>query len=154
MKTYVTKTGYDKLVEELKYLTTVEQPRASEMLAEARDKGDLSENAEYDAAKEFQENLSKKIKRVSDSIKNAEIIYNDPLSDKVGMVSKVKILNHTLGREQVWSLVSENEVDTKSGKISFNSPIGSALIGNRVGDVVEVKVPSGSMKLEILEINI
>lgn len=153
MKTYVTKTGYDKLVEELRYLTTVEQPRAAEMLAEARDKGDLSENAEYDAAKEFQENLAKKIKKVSDSIKNAEIIYHDPLSDKVGMVSTVKILNHTIGREQTWSLVSENEVDTKSGKISFNSPIGSALIGNKVGDVVEVKVPSGSMRLEILEIN-
>jgi transcription elongation factor GreA len=152
MKTYVTKTGYEKLVEELRYLTTVEQTRASEMLAEARDKGDLSENAEYEAAKEFQENLAKKIKRVSDSIKNAEIVYSDPNSDKVGMVSTVKILNHTIGKEQTWSLVSENEVDTKVGKISFNSPIGSALIGNKVGDFVEVKIPSGSLKLEILEI--
>lgn len=152
MKTYITQSGYNKLVEELNFLTGSEQRRASEMLSEARDKGDLSENAEYEAAKEFQQNLSKKISKVSDTIRNSEIIRPDKNKDKVGMVSTIKIMNHKLGTEQTWTLVSENEVDTKNGMISFNSPIGSSLIGKKRGDVIEVTVPSGKMKLEILDI--
>ncbi len=152
MKTYITQSGYNKLVEELNFLTGKEQRRASEMLSEARDKGDLSENAEYEAAKEFQQNLSKRISKVSDTIRNSEIVRADNNKDKVGMISTIKIMNHKLGIEQTWTLVSENEVDTRNGMISFNSPIGSSLIGKKRGDVVEVIVPSGKMKLEILDI--
>lgn len=150
---YITRSGYDKLVEELTYLTTVEQRQASEMLQEARDKGDLSENAEYSAAKEFQENLSNKISKLQEKIRSSEIITSDMLPQGcVNMLSTVEIKNHRLDAVQTWTLVSENEVDTKFGKISFNSPIGSALIGKKIGDMVDVDVPSGKMKLEILNI--
>jgi transcription elongation factor GreA len=152
MKNYMTRSGYDKLVEELNLLTTQEQRKASEMLSEARDKGDLSENAEYEAAKEFQENLAKKISRMSEMIRTAEIVHPDGNTDRVGMVSTIRIMNHKIGVEQVWTLVSENEVDTKNGKISFNSPIGSALIGKKRGDLVDVSIPTGTMKLEVLDI--
>ena len=152
MKNYITQAGYDKLVEELKFLTTHEQRVASEMLSEAREKGDVSENAEYAAAKEFQENLAKKISKISESIRTSEIIHSDNNKDKVGMVSTIKIMNYKLGIEQIWTLVSENEVDAKNGKISFNSPIGSALIGKKRGDLIDVSIPSGVMKLEILDI--
>ncbi len=153
MKNYITRSGYDKLVQELDQLISNDQIKASEMLSEARDKGDLSENAEYEAAKEYQQNLVKKIQKISEKIRTSEIIYPETSKDKVGMVSTIKIMNHKVGKEQVWTLVSENEVDTKMGKISFNSPIGSSLIGKKVGDFVEVEVPSGVMKLEILDIN-
>ncbi len=152
MKNYITQSGYNKLVEELKFLTTHEQMKASEMLSEARDKGDLSENAEYEAAKEFQQNLAKKIARMSEKIRESEIIYAETSKDKVGMISTVRIMNHKLGIEQTWTLVSENEVDTKNGMISFNSPMGSALIGKKRGDMIEISVPSGQIKLEILDI--
>lgn len=152
MKNYMTRSGYDKLVEELNFLTTQEQRKASEMLSDARDKGDLSENAEYEAAKEFQENLAKKISKISEMIRTAEIVHPDGNKDRVGMVSTIRIMNHKIGAVQVWTLVSENEVDTKNGKISFNSPIGSALIGKKVGDLVDVSIPSGVMKLEVLDI--
>ncbi len=153
MKHYITQSGYDKLISELSRLTTTEQRQASEMLREARDKGDLSENAEFTAAKEFQENLSNKISKLQIKIRESEIISHTLLpKDCVNMISTVEIRNHKLNADQIWTLVSENEVDTKVGKISFNSPIGSALIGKKIGDVVEVVVPSGVMKLEILKI--
>ncbi len=152
MRNYITQSGYNKLVDELNFLTTHEQLRASEMMSEARDKGDLSENAEYEAAKEFQQNLAKKIAKIAEKIRESEIIYSNDNKDIVGMVSTVKIMNYKLNVEQTWTLVSENEVDTKNGMISFNSPIGSALVGKKRGDIVEVSIPSGSMKLEILDI--
>jgi len=153
MKNYITKSGYNKLVNDLDQLTRVDQKMASEMLSEARDKGDLSENAEYEAAKEFQQNVSNKIKKISEIIRTSEILSNDKSLDEVCMISTVKIKNHNLDKEQVWTLVSENEVDTKSGMISFKSPIGSALVGRRKGDLVDVDIPSGKIKIEILDIS-
>jgi len=153
MKNYTTKNGYQKMVDELHQLTTVEYRNAIEMLQEARDKGDLSENAEYEAAKEFHAKVINKITKLKEKIRQSEIINQSHLStDSVNMLSTVEIRNHKIGKTQIWKLVSENEIDTKNGKISFNSPIGSALIGHKVGEVVEVSVPSGSMKLEILSI--
>ncbi len=152
MKNYITKTGYNKLIEEFNKLL-LDQKEASEMLTEARDKGDLSENAEYEAAKEFQQNVANKIKRIGELIRTSEIISNEKNSDEVCMISTVKIKNYNLNSEQTWTLVSENEVDTKAGRISFKSPIGSALVGKRKGDLVSVEVPSGQLKLEILEIS-
>lgn len=152
MKNYITKTGYNKLIEEFNKLL-LDQKEASEMLTEARDKGDLSENAEYEAAKEFQQNVANKIKRIGELIRTSEIISNEKNRDEVCMISTVKIKNYNLNSEQTWTLVSENEVDTKAGRISFKSPIGSALVGKRKGDLVSVEVPSGQLKLEILEIS-
>lgn len=153
MKNYITKSGYNKLVEEFDRLTKVDQKLASEMLSEARDKGDLSENAEYEAAKEFQQNVVNRIRKVSELIRTSEIISSDKNTNEVCMISTVRIKNHNIDKEQTWTLVSENEVDTKSGRISFKSPIGSALVGKKMGDLVDVEIPSGKLKLEILEIS-
>ena len=151
-KIYVTKGGYQKLVDDLNHLMTVENKQALEMLKEARDKGDISENAEYETAKEYHESLSNKIAALQEKIKNCEIIAPDPNCDKVNMLSSVKIKNYNTNKEVNWILVPENEIDIKNGKISFNSPIGAALLGKKKGEIVQVKVPSGEMKLEILEI--
>lgn len=154
MKNYITKTGYKKLVDELNYLSNVDYKNAIEMLQEAKDHGDLSENSEYEAAKEYHSNLLTKISSIKEKLRTYEIITSDHLSDDcVNMMSEVTIKNFMMNnKEQIWKLVSENEVDTKNGKISFNSPIGSSLLGKKIGDIVEVKVPSGIMKLEILDI--
>lgn len=139
--------------DELRHLSTVEYKNAIEMLQEARDKGDLSENAEYEAAKEFHANLLNKISALKEKIRSSEVIDSSKFdNEQVNMLSTVEIQNHKLNTKQIWKLVSESEIDTKSGKISFNSPIGMALIGHKVGEVVEVSVPSGVMKLEILSI--
>jgi len=152
MKNYTTKTGYQLMLDELDHLNK-EYHNAIEMLQEARDKGDLSENAEYEAAKEYHANVMNKISILKEKIRPAEIIDSSHLSkDEVNMLSTVEIKNHKTNITQTWSLVSENEIDTKNGKISFNSPIGAALIGHKVGEVVEVNVPSGVVKLEILSI--
>lgn len=151
-KNYVTKGGYQKLIEDLNYLVTVENRQALEMLKEARDKGDISENAEYETAKEFHENLSNKIASLQNKIKNSEIIEPDFNTDKVNMLSTVEIINHTSNKNVKWTLVPENEIDIKNGKISFNSPIGSSLLGKERGDIVYVDVPVGKMKLEIINI--
>ena len=151
-KVYVTKNGYQKLIEELNYLVTVENKQALEMLQEARDKGDISENAEYETAKEFHENLTNKISNLQDKIKNCEIISPDANCDKVNMLSTVQIKNHKTKKLVNWTLVPENEIDIKNGRISFNSPIGSALLGKKRGEVVKVEVPAGSMELEIMDI--
>jgi transcription elongation factor GreA len=153
MKNYTTRSGYQKMIDELHNLTTLEYKNAIEMLQEARDKGDLSENAEYEAAKDYHAKLMNKITALKEKIRQSEIINQAHLStDAVNMLSTVEIRNHKLNKTQIWKLVSENEIDTQNGKISFNSPIGSALIGHKVGEIVEVSVPSGTMKLEILSI--
>lgn len=153
MKNYTTKVGYQMMVDDLNHLSTVEYKNAIEMLQEARDKGDLSENAEYEAAKEYHINVMNKISALKEKIRVSEVINQGQLStDSVNMLSTVDIKNHKLGVTQTWKLVSESEIDTKNGKISFNSPIGMALIGHKIGEIVEVNVPSGIMRLEILDI--
>ena len=153
MKNYTTKSGLQMMQEELHHLSTVEYKNAIEMLQEARDKGDLSENAEYEAAKEFHANLLNKISTLKGKIRVSEVIDSSRFDNEhVNMLSTVEIKNYKSNMTQTWKLVSESEIDTKNGKISFNSPIGMALIGHKVGEIVEVKVPSGTMKLEILSI--
>jgi transcription elongation factor GreA len=156
MKNYTTKNGYKIMLDELNHLTNFEYRNAIDMLKEARDKGDLSENAEYETAKEYQTNVINKIASLKEKLRTSEIIENTDLLirdiDTVNMLSTIEIKNHKMGIIQVLTLVSESEIDTKNGKISFNSPIGSALIGHRVGDIVNVNVPSGVIKLEILKI--
>jgi len=139
--------------EELIRLMTVESKNAIDMLSEARDKGDISENAEYESAKEYHDNLMSKISLLQEKIKLCEVITNNRDTSKVNMLSTVHIKNHNINKKIVWTLVPENEIDIKSGKISFNSPIGAALLGKKRGDIVEVNVPSGLMKLEILNIS-
>ena len=153
MKNYTTKNGYQIMVDELNHLSTVEYKAAIDMLQEARDKGDLSENAEYDAAKEYHANVMNKIGQLKEKIRVSEILTTTHLpTDRVNMLSTVEFKNHKMNVVQTFKLVSENEIDLKQGKISFNSPIGSALVGKKVGDLIDVTVPSGIMKLEILKI--
>ncbi len=152
---YFTKEGLEKLKAELDYLIKVERPRAAEEIGIARDKGDLSENAEYDAAKEAQGLLELRISKLQTTVGNARIIDKSQIdTSKVTVLSKVKIKNHKLKKEFVYELVSENEADLKTGKISVKSPIGSALLGHVAGDMVDVKTPGGLMTLEILEITV
>jgi transcription elongation factor GreA len=122
------------------------------MLKEARDKGDISENAEYESAKEYHEALTSKIQVLQKKIQNCEIIGPDANTDKVSMLSSVQIKNHKSNQIINWTLVPENEIDIKNGRISFNSPIGAALLNKKRGEIVTVTVPSGEMKLEVLEI--
>lgn len=151
--TYLTEEGLKKLNQELDYLRNHERPSISAQIAEARDKGDLSENAEYDAAKEAQGLLEMKIAKMEDLIANARIIDESKLdSSKVLILSKVKIKNAANNAVMSYTLVAENEADLKSGKISVSSPIAKALLGKKVGDKVEATVPSGKVTLEILEI--
>lgn len=152
--TYYTEEGLLKLKEEVKQLKSVERPRISNQIAEARDKGDLSENAEYDAAKEAQGLLEMKIAKLEELISNARLVDESQVdSSKVFILSTVKIKNLTNKMELSYTLVAENEADLKSGKISVDSPIGKGLLGKSVGEVAEIKVPNGVMKFEVLEIN-
>ncbi len=152
---YVTEEGLRKLKEELHYLKTKERPSISNQIAEARDKGDLSENAEYDAAKEAQGLLELKISKLEDTVSNARIIDESKLdASKVLILSKVKLKNLANKAELTYTLVPEQEADLKTGRISVDSPIGKGLLGKKVGDLAEIKVPSGMiMKFEILEVN-
>jgi len=150
---YYTAEGLKKLREELNHLKDVERPKASQAIAEARDKGDLSENAEYDAAKEAQGLLEMKISKLEATLANARLIDESQLdTSKALVLSTVKIKNQTNGQEMTYTLVAESEADLKSGKISVNSPIGKGLLGKSVGDVAEIKVPSGVIKFDIIEI--
>jgi len=150
---YLTEEGLRRLNAELAHLVTVERPSISQQIAEARDKGDLSENAEYDAAKEAQGLLELKISKVMDMVANARIIDESKLdASKVLILSKVKIKNTGNNAVMSYTLVAENEADLKTGKISVNSPIAKALLGKSVGDKVEATVPSGKVQLEILEV--
>jgi transcription elongation factor GreA len=151
---YFTEEGLKKLKEELLHLKTHERPAISRQIAEARDKGDLSENAEYDAAKEAQGLLELKIAKLEDVIANARIIDETQLDNsKVFILSKVKIKNKANGAAMAYTIVPENEANLKVGKISVDSPIAKGLLGKKVGDVVDVKVPSGMVKFEIVEIS-
>jgi transcription elongation factor GreA len=152
--TYLTEEGLKKLQQELEQLKSVERPSISMQIAEARDKGDLSENAEYDAAKEAQGLLEMKIAKMEDLLANSRIIDESKMdTSKVLILSKVRIKNTNNNAVMSYTLVAENEADLKSGKISVNSPVAKALLGKKVGDQVEATVPSGKMTLEILEIS-
>ena len=151
---YYTEEGLKKLKDELDHLKFVERPNISQQIAEARDKGDLSENAEYDAAKEAQGMLEMKIAKLEAMYSSARIIDESLLdTDKVLALSVVKIRNLNTKAEMTFTLVAETEADIKTGKISVNSPIGSGLLGKKVGEVAEIKVPAGLVKFEILSIS-
>ncbi len=150
---YITNEGLKKLVAEVEYLKSVERPRISQAIADARDKGDLSENAEYDAAKEAQGLLEMKISQLEAKIINSRVIDESKLDfSKVQILSKVKIKNTANGATMTYSIVSETEANLKEFKISVNTPIAQGLMGHKVGEIAEVKVPNGIMKFEILEI--
>jgi len=152
---YMTEEGLANLKKELEELTTVERPAISQQIAEARDKGDLSENAEYDAAKEAQGLLEMRIARMEDMVANARIIDESKIdTSHVQILNKVKIKNIKNSQQLEYMLVSESESDIKSGKISVATPIAKGLLGKKVGDVVEIKVPSGVMSFEVLEISL
>lgn len=151
---YYTPEGLQKLRAELNQLKDIERPAASQAIADARDKGDLSENAEYDAAKEAQGMLEMRISRLEDTLANARIIDESQLDDsKVLVHSSVKIKNTTNGMEMNYKLVAQSEADLKTGKISVDSPIGRGLLGKEVGDIAEIQVPNGTMKFEIISIS-
>lgn len=151
---YYSAEGLKKLRDELNHLKDVERPQASRAIGEARDKGDLSENAEYDAAKEAQGMLEMRISKMEETLANARVIDESQLDNSKALVhSTVKIKNHGTGAEVKYKLVAQSEADLKSGKISVDSPIGKGLLGKSVGDTAEIKVPSGTMKFEILEIS-
>lgn len=150
---YYTAEGLKKLKEELNHLRDIERPKASQAIAEARDKGDLSENAEYDAAKEAQGLLELKISKLEETLSNARLIDESQLDvSKVLVLSTVKLKNQNNGMEMKYTLVAESEADLKAGKISVSSPIGKGLLGKKVGDVAEINVPNGTLKFSILEI--
>ncbi len=152
---YLTKEGYENLKKEIEQLQKVQRPAISAQIAEARDKGDLSENAEYDAAKEAQGLLEAKIAKLTEMFANARIIDETKLDvTKVNLLSKVIVKNLNANREMEYMIVSEKEADMKLGKISSKSAIGAGLIGKTKGDIVEITVPAGVVKLEILSISL
>ncbi|MFO7869775.1 MAG: transcription elongation factor GreA [Bacteroidales bacterium] len=151
---YVTKEGLKKLQDELQHLTSVERPKISQQIAEARDKGDLSENAEYDAAKEAQGLLELRISRLQETVMNSRIIDESKIDNSsVQIMSIVKIKNKKNNATMTYTIVAESEADLKAGKISIDTPIAQGLLGKKVGDVVEIKVPAGIMPFEIIDIS-
>jgi len=151
---YYTKEGLEKLKEELQYLKTTGRQIISNAIAEARDKGDLSENAEYDAAKDAQGHHEAKIAKLEDAMSNARLLDDSKIDlSKVLALSVVKIKNLKNGATMTYQLVSENEADLKSGKISTQSPIAKGLLGKKVGEKTEITVPAGKIEFEILEIS-
>lgn len=152
---YMSQEGYDKMVAELKRLESVERPKASAAIAEARDKGDLSENSEYDAAKEAQAHLEDKINQMKLAIQDAKIIDTSRTStDSVQILCKVEMTNLTTKAKMTYTIVSENEADLRAGKISIKTPIAQGLLGKKVGDEVEITIPRGTIKLRIDNISI
>ncbi len=150
---YYSEEGLQKLKDELNYLITKERPAASAAIAEARDKGDLSENAEYDAAKEAQGLLEARISKLQDLIANSRLLDESKLDiSKILLLSKVEIKNTKTNMKIAYEIVPESESDIKKNKISVSSPIAKALLGKRVGDVVEVQVPAGIMNFEVLSV--
>lgn len=146
--------GYKKLVEDLRYLESVERPKIVSAIAEARDKGDLSENAEYDAAKEAQGLLEMKISQLKGVISDAKIIDTSKMkADAVQILTKVELKNTKTGMKMVYTIVAESEANLKEGKISVNTPIAQGLMGKKVGDVSEITIPHGKISLEILNIS-
>ena len=152
---YVTKEGLEKLQAELYDLKYVQRPFITKQIADARDKGDLSENAEYHAAKEDQGLMEAKIVKLNNLITMSRVIDESKLNtNQVMMLTKVRVLNHNSKKEILYMLVNEKEADIKTGRISFKSPIGIGLMNKKIGDIVEVTVPAGKIKLEILEITL
>ncbi|MDA3615152.1 transcription elongation factor GreA [Polluticaenibacter yanchengensis] len=152
---YVTQDTFDKMQEDLQRMRTVDRPAASKAIAEAREKGDLKENAEYDAAKEAQGMLEAKIKYLEGALANSRILNTSDIdTSKVSILTKVKITNLKTKKTVEYKLVGESEADLKAGKISVSSPIGKGLIGKAVGDVADITVPSGLMQFKIEAISI
>ena len=153
--TYMTEEGYNKILSEINYLESVKRPEISAQIAEARDKGDLSENAEYDAAKEAQGILEGKIAQLKGLISNARLIDEAQIkTDVVQIMNKVKIKNLQNKAVMTYTLVSDSEANLKENKIAVSTPIAQGLMGKRVGDIAEIQVPSGIMKFESMEISI
>ena len=154
MISYYTEEGLKELRDKLDHLKDVERPRASQAIGEARDKGDLSENAEYDAAKEAQGMLEMEISKLEETLSNARIIDESKLdSSKVLVHSMVKIKNLTNSATMQYKLVAQSEANLAQGKISVESPIGKGLLGKKLGDIAEIEIPNGNVKFEILEIS-
>lgn len=152
---YMTQEGYDKMVAQLQHMEQIERPAASEAIAEARDKGDLSENAEYDAAKEAQSKLETRIAELKAQIRAAKIIDTTRIrTDVVQILSTVEMRNVKAGVKMKYTIVSESEADLRSGKISSETPIAQALLGHKVGDIVDAKTPCGIIQLEVLGISV
>ncbi len=152
---YMSEEGYKNLMLELKQLETVERPKISAAIAEARDKGDLSENAEYDAAKEAQGMLEMKISKLKAIIADAKIIDESKVkTDSVQILCKVELKNVKNGMKMTYTIVSESEANLKEGKISVSTPIAQGLLGKKVGDVADIRVPQGMIHLEVLNISI
>ena len=152
---YLTAEGYNKLKAELDHMRSVERPNISAAIAEARDKGDLSDNAEYDAAREAQGLLEMRIAQMENTLANARVIDETKIDkSKVQILSKVTLLNHNVNREVVYTIVAEHEANLREGKLAIGTPIAKALLGKKKGDVVEVTVPAGIIKFEILDISI
>lgn len=153
--TYMTEEGYDKLKEEISLLETIERPKISKQIGEARDKGDLSENAEYDAAKEAQGLLEAKIGQLKNLLANARIIDKSTIGvDSVQILNKVTIKNTKNNQQMTYTLVAESEANLKENKIAINTPIAQGLMGKKVGEVAEIKVPNGMVSFEIIDISI
>ena len=148
---YYTQEGLDNLKQEVKKLETIERPKISQQIGEARDKGDLSENAEYDAAKEAQGMLEARISKLKNTLANARLIDDSEIDDsKVFILSTVKIKNIKNSMQMNYTLVAENEADIRAGKISVDSPIGKGLLGKEVGEIADINTPAGVMKFEII----
>ena len=153
--TLPTKVHLQKLKDELNHMRSVERPAISAAIAEARDKGDLSENAEYDAAREAQGLLEMRIAKLEQTLTNARLIDESKIDkSKVQILSKVTLLNHNNHKQVTYTIVSENEANLREGKLAIGTPIAKALLGKRKGDIVDVTVPAGVLKFEILDINI
>lgn len=152
---YMSQEGYDKMLAELKHMETVDRPAASEAIAEARDKGDLSENSEYDAAKEAQAMLEMKINKLKEALANAKIIDTSKLkNDTVQILSTVEMENVKNKAKMKYTIVSESEANLREGKISSQTPIAQGLLGHKVGETVEIKIPQGTIQLKILNITV
>ena len=152
---YMSQEGYDKMVAELRHMETVDRPAASEAIAEARDKGDLSENSEYDAAKEAQAMLEMKINKLKAALASAKIIDPKKLSNEtVQILSTVEMENVKNKAKMKYTIVSESEANLREGKISSQTPIAQGLLGHKVGDVVDIKIPQGVVQLKIINISI
>ncbi|MBM7418736.1 MULTISPECIES: transcription elongation factor GreA [Chryseobacterium] len=156
MASYVTKEGLDKMKAELEQLEKIERPKITQQIAEARDKGDLSENAEYDAAKEAQGMLEMRISKLKDVVTTSKIIDETQLdTSKVSILTTIKLLNNDTKKEQVFTLVPDNESDLKSGKISVNTPIAKGLLGKVVGETAEIVLPNGNkLSFQVLDITL
>jgi transcription elongation factor GreA len=152
---YLTKEGYNRLKDELEYMRAVERPGAAAAIAEARDKGDLSENAEYDAAKEALGLLEMRIARAESTLAGARILDESTIeTNKVQILTRVRLMNHTVRKEVEYTIVSEEEASLKEGKLSVGTPIAKALLGRKRGEKVDVQVPAGVVSFEIMDISI